>query len=65
MKNTPLENSFVALKRGESTKVSEGLKVRLIQKDDFNPLVEMLNNPACNKYLFYAPAPAEAFEGFF
>ena len=65
MKRIDLKNSFETLKRGESTKISEGVHARLIKKEDFSHLVEMLNNPSMNKYLFYAPAPAEAFEGFF
>ena len=65
MKSSEVENSFEELKQGKSSKISEHVNVRLIRQEDFNELVEMLNNPSINKYLFYAPAPAEAFEGFF
>lgn len=65
MKHSTIESSFEAIKQGQTVNITTGVNTRLIRMMDFNSLVEMLNDSATNKYLFYAPAPAEAFEGFF
>ena len=63
MKSSEVALAFDVIKKGAPAELSQNVNIRLIKKEDFNPLVEMLNNPVANKYLFYAPA--EAFEGFF
>jgi RimJ/RimL family protein N-acetyltransferase len=65
MKSGEVEKAFGLITKGESAQIGKNVNIRLIKMEDFNPLVKMLNNPAANKFLFYAPAPAEAFEGFF
>lgn len=60
-----LAKSFELLKQGKSCAISENISISLINKNDFNDIVTMLNSAKVNKYLFYAPATAEVFEGFF
>lgn len=68
---TKLKNKFNSekavkiLKNGKAYEITKNLSVAFITKYDFNDIVKMLNNAKVNKYLYFAPAPTEAFESFF
>lgn len=52
-------------KQGKPVLLSETLTIRLITQDDLKDIIVMLDNPNVAKYLFFAPAPIEMYEGFF
>ncbi|WP_299689352.1 GNAT family protein [uncultured Vibrio sp.] len=57
--------SFSLFKQGQAVPLSDTLTIQLITQDDLKDIVAMLDNPNVAKYLFFAPAPIELYEGFF
>ncbi|WP_295893837.1 GNAT family protein [uncultured Vibrio sp.] len=57
--------SIALFKQGKAAPLSETLTIRLITQEDLKDIITMLGNPNVAKYLFFAPAPVEMYEGFF
>ncbi|GEA51748.1 hypothetical protein VIN01S_25520 [Vibrio inusitatus NBRC 102082] len=51
--------------KGERVALTAQLTIQLIQKSDLQDIITMLDNPNVAEYLFFAPAPAEVYEGYF
>ncbi|GEM78845.1 GNAT family N-acetyltransferase [Vibrio superstes] len=51
--------------KGERVALTAQLTIQLIQKPDLQDIIAMLDNPKVAEYLFFAPAPAEMYEGYF
>ncbi|PMM41667.1 GNAT family N-acetyltransferase [Vibrio breoganii] len=57
--------SILPFLKGESVALTSELNIQLIQKPDLQDIITMLDNPKVAEYLFFAPAPAEMYEGYF
>nr|WP_282561111.1 GNAT family protein [Motilimonas sp. E26] len=57
--------SISLFKQGKAVPLSDKLTIKLITQDDLKDIIAMLDNPNVTKYLFFAPAPVELYEGFF
>ncbi|WP_394208868.1 GNAT family N-acetyltransferase [Enterovibrio calviensis] len=57
--------SISLFKQGKAAPLSDTLTIKLITHDDLKDIITMLGNPNVAKYLFFAPAPVEIYEGFF
>ncbi|USD43180.1 GNAT family N-acetyltransferase [Vibrio sp. SCSIO 43135] len=57
--------SIAQFKSGQSVPLINSFSISLIKADDLIDIIEMFDNPNVSKYLFFAPAPREVYEGFF
>ncbi|MEZ8826037.1 GNAT family protein [Vibrio amylolyticus] len=57
--------SLSLFKQGKAVPLNDKLTIRLITQNDLKDIITMLGNPNVAKYLFFAPAPVEMYEGFF
>lgn len=57
--------SFSKLKQGKTVAFKDDLNITLIRPDDLTDIIQMLDDPRVNQYLFFAPADASLYEGFF
>lgn len=53
------------LKAGQTIPLFSDYQIRLIQAQDLDAIKLMLDDPKVTEYLFFAPAPAEVYEGYF
>ena len=58
-------NNIKQLKAGHAIPLFSEYQIRLIQASDLIAIKVMLADPRVNKYLFFAPAPDEIYEGYF